>query len=139
MVGRVVVDNSVLVPLFFPDEQAEFSDVVLSKIQDGTRLIAPRLAVIEFGNTVLKGIRQSRISQETGDAAPGDFVELPIEFLDSFSESHLPRVMKLAQKQGLSAYDATYLALAMDEGAKLATLDAALRRAAESEEVGFIS
>ncbi len=138
MVEKIVIDNSVLVPLFFPDEQAEFSDRVLRRVHDGVHLIAPRLALIEFGNVVLRGVRQKRISQSVGDAALSDFMQLPVQFIDSFAETQLSRVMRLAQRRGLTAYDATYLALAIDEGAALASLDSALRVAAEAERVEFL-
>jgi predicted nucleic acid-binding protein len=44
-------------------------------------------------------------------------------------------VARLARKHALSFYDACYLALAVDERARLATLDASLARAAKDEGV----
>jgi predicted nucleic acid-binding protein len=48
-------------------------------------------------------------------------------------------VLRLARTYRLSVYDASYLELAQREGAPLATLDAALRRAASAEGVPLIS
>jgi predicted nucleic acid-binding protein len=41
-------------------------------------------------------------------------------------------VMTIAREHRLTGYDATYLALAMEHGLKLATADATLRKAADA-------
>ena len=46
--------------------------------------------------------------------------------------------LDLADRHGLSVYDATYLQLAVDAGAALATLDQALQRAARAEGVEVV-
>lgn len=57
------------------------------------------------------------------------------------ADLHLPALLEaigLADKHHLSVYDALYLQLALDVDGELATLDADLRRAAESEQLGVI-
>jgi predicted nucleic acid-binding protein len=46
--------------------------------------------------------------------------------------------VELANRHGLSVYDAAYLDLALDVGAELATLDGDLRKAAEAEGVPLL-
>ena len=48
------------------------------------------------------------------------------------------RLMTLARKHRLTAYDAAYLELALREGIALATLDAELERAARAEGVTLV-
>ena len=47
-------------------------------------------------------------------------------------------VLSLARRHQLTVYDAAYLELARRDGLALATLDAALQRAARAEGVGLI-
>ena len=49
-----------------------------------------------------------------------------------------PAVIGLRRRHGLTGYDALYLDLALREDADLATLDAALARAARSEGVQVV-
>lgn len=54
----------------------------------------------------------------------------------AISLDHSPdseRVLRLARRHDLTAYDALYLELALRTGSTLATLDKALRRAAKAE------
>jgi predicted nucleic acid-binding protein len=60
--------------------------------------------------------------------------ELP---LASDLDPDLDRAMELAERHGLTFYDALYLELALRRDAPLATLDAALQRAAKSEGLAF--
>ena len=48
------------------------------------------------------------------------------------------RIAELAVKRGLTAYDAAYLSLAIEERAELATFDAALAAAARIEQIKVI-
>jgi predicted nucleic acid-binding protein len=132
------LDNSVLVPLFFTDESSKYSFMAIGRAKAGARLMAPRLAVIEFGSAVLNGTRNKRITVEVAQEALEAFGELPIEFVETFPVSQLARIVALGRRRSLSAYDATYLALAIDEGARLATLDGHLRNAALAEGIEVI-
>jgi predicted nucleic acid-binding protein len=57
--------------------------------------------------------------------------ELPLEVIQEAPQRMTGEIMALAREQQLSSYDASYLDLAMRKGLSLATLDAALIKAAE--------
>ncbi len=135
MVGGVVVDNSVLMPLFAPDEDAKYSERVLRSAQAGTRLLAPAFCMVEFGNAVLSCMRRKRMTQGEAWAALEELEAMPIEFSPGAVFRELSPTHAVAVNTGLSFYDATYLMLAMTKSARLATLDGALRKAAEKQGV----
>ena len=135
MVGAVVVDNSVLMPLVASDEDAVYSERVFRSAIGGTRLLAPALCMMEFGNAVLNCVRRERMTLGEAWVALDHLKELPIDFSAGAALRELAPTYALAHTTGLSFYDATYLMLAMTKSARLATLDNALRKAAEKQGV----
>ena len=95
-------------------------------------IVVPALWHVELANTLVQGAKRGRIN----DAAIAEFDrlirDLRVDTDHSLSQSGLGTLVSLARRHGLSAYDATYLELAMRLHATLATHDAALRRAAEA-------
>jgi predicted nucleic acid-binding protein len=136
--GAIVVDNSALLPLFLFDEADDYSRLILGQSAAGESLIAPSLCLLEFGNCIVKAVRQGRLSEAEAAIAHREFALLPVNFRDAAPASSIPLIHALAQRQSLSFYDAAYLALAINEEAKLATLDEALKRAAQAEGVTLI-
>ena len=135
MVGRVVLDNSVIIPLIAPDEDSAYSERVFESAQKGTRLIAPAFCVIEFGNAVLKCGLRERMTRAEVTIAHSRLSELPIEFADGLPVSELAAIHDLSISSGLSFYDGVYLRMAVVERAILATLDNGLRRAAHAQDI----
>ena len=136
--STIVVDNSALLPLFLADESDDYGQRVIDQIAAGSALIAPSLCLLEFGNGILKAVRRKRITEAEAAFAYRKFAMLPIAFREFTSPTSMPRIHDLAQRRILSFYDCAYLAMALDEGAKLATLDNALREAAKAEGVGLV-
>ena len=134
--GVIVVDNSALLPLFLHDEDDTYAQVVISQGIAGESLVAPSLCLLEFGNGILKAVRRNRLTGAEAAFAHRKLAQLPIEFLEPVkSATGLPLIHALAQRHALSFYDAVYLSLALDTGARLASLDAALAGAARAEGV----
>lgn len=136
--GLIVVDNSVLLPLFLADEADDYAQLVIRQHLTGESLVAPSLCLLEFGNGILKAVRQKRLSEAEATFAHRKFAMLPIDFRELADTSTLPLIHALAQRRSLTFYDAAYLALALNEGAKLASLDDALIKAAKAEGVELI-
>jgi predicted nucleic acid-binding protein len=135
MVGGVVLDNSVLIPLVVADEDPAYSERVLQSAEKGTRILAPSLCLLEFGNTVLTCVRRERMTMAEVWTAHERVAELPIEFAGALSFHEMPAIHALAISTGLSFYDASYLMLAMVKCTRIATLDKALRAAAKTQGV----
>ena len=122
----MIVDASVLLCAFFPDEAQVQAQALLREHAAGReRLKAPALVVYEVTNAVWQAERRGRISSAQSDeilqAASGLDIELvPLNWGES---------LPLARRFGRSAYDAAYLTLAERLGERLVTADERLYNA----------
>jgi predicted nucleic acid-binding protein len=122
----MIVDASVILSAFFPDEAQVQAQAVLRQHAAGReRLKAPTLIVYEVTNAVWQAERRGRISSAQADeilrAAAGlDVVLLPLQWGES-----LPMARRFAR----SAYAAAYLALAEGQREPLITADERLYNA----------
>jgi predicted nucleic acid-binding protein len=91
----------------------------------------------EFANGLLSAQRRRRIYAERRQALLTEIGGLDIREDETPREQHWQSVSALADVYGLSVYDAAYLELAQRRRLPLATLDEALRRAAEKAGVAL--
>jgi predicted nucleic acid-binding protein len=97
--------------------------------------IVPSLWWYEVRNILLVNERRGR----TNVARSTVFLEqLAMLAIEIDYESNSSQIMDLARNSGLTAYDASYLSLAIREHLPLATLDKALRAAATSTGVSLL-
>jgi predicted nucleic acid-binding protein len=81
---------------------------------------------LEIRNSVLMGLRRKRITQDHAKAFLEMVESLPVQLTDPVSYDD---IFALADRYGLTVYDAAYLDLAIRENLPIASLDAALLRA----------
>jgi predicted nucleic acid-binding protein len=130
----VVIDNSVALAWCFEDEQTSGIMALLDRVAtDGA--VAPGLFPIEALNGLLSAERRGRIDSGVRRRLAGFLRDLPIAIDDETAGRLWNETAVLAQAHGLSAYDATYLELAVRIGLPLATSDLALIAAAGAEGV----
>jgi len=127
----IVVDASVALAWCFPDEASEYADAVLVALE-GRTVIVPAVWALEITNAVLVAERRKRMKQQDVRR----FVELLggltiIEHSQTVADT-VSHVLLLAREYNLSAYDAAYLDVAVQQGAPLATQDSALQKAGRS-------
>lgn len=134
----IVLDSSALIPLFLPDENDAYSQKIIQYALKSTPIITATFCLLEFGNVIAVSIRRKRLTEADASFAYKKLSALPITYKDFVTPAQLPNIHNIASRRGLSFYDALYLALAIDEGASLATLDAALKKAAMDEGVPLI-
>ena len=128
VLAAFVLDCSVAISWLMPDEyfEAHFLDQVAEK-----GAIVPSLWSLEVGNVLLLAERHKRISAEQRHKALYTLLELPI-IVDPMTSHHAwLETMELAERYGLTLYDASYLELALRRSLPLATFDKPLKRAAE--------
>ncbi len=126
-----VLDASALAGWLLPDEAGPDIPTIL---RDG-QAIAPWLLWVELRNILVVIERKGRIEpSETGEIL--EAVDALGISLDTAADSG--RVMSLARQHGLTAYDSTYLELALRRREPLASLDKALIAAARAEEVELL-
>ena len=127
----IVIDASVALAWCFPDEASDYADGVLVAL-DGRMAIVPAIWPVEITNALLVGERRKRIRQPEARR----FLELLkglsiLEDGQPFADT-VSNILPLAREYDLSAYDAAYLDVAVRHGTPLATLDAALQKAARA-------
>jgi predicted nucleic acid-binding protein len=125
----LVLDASVTISALIEEDQSEQARGILETIaKDGA--VVPALWSLEVGHILLRAERRrpARCGESAG--APETAVA-PADRVDHEMAGHAWHdTMALAERHGLTLYDATYLELSLRRGLRLATFDAALRRAA---------
>ncbi|MBI4172848.1 MAG: type II toxin-antitoxin system VapC family toxin [Actinobacteria bacterium] len=90
--------------------------------------LVPDLVYVEVANVLARYVRAGRLDQSDAGAGLEDVLGLPLAVRPSAQLA--PTALALALEHGLSAYDASYLALAEATGATLVTADGGLAAAA---------
>jgi predicted nucleic acid-binding protein len=124
---RLVVDASAVVAIVRGEpEQADLERILTDRVRARSPLIAPANIWLEIVNSLVR--RHRLLSRQVLEA---------IQRIDSFGvatidvdRSLVVLTLDLAERYGLTAYDAAYLALARTEDADLLTLDDELALAA---------
>lgn len=128
----VVIDCSFI--LAWGQNEQEFAACygVLERVVHQGGLV-PAIWALEVANGLLGGLKRKKITSQQVKNILADIADLPIEVDRRTHELAWTRILSLAERHGLTTYDAAYLELATRHGCVLATLDAALAKAAKSE------
>ncbi len=94
--------------------------------------LIPSLFPLEFANAVLMGVRRGKLTPAERERTMGFMAALPLELELAHPLASLGATLDLATAHRLSAYDAAYLELALRRRLPLASLDRALRQAADA-------
>jgi predicted nucleic acid-binding protein len=130
-----IIDASVACTWLLPDERAPAADRAFERLNLSTAL-APALLWYEVGNVLMIARRRKRIQFEQVREGMQKLRMLPIVACPIASDD---AILTLADRHGLTAYDAAYLALAIERYLPLATLDKQLLAAAPIEGVKLIA
>ena len=120
---RGVVDASVLVKMFLPEDD---SDVATGLLRDLEIRAVPELALAECANIFWTWVRRGRLSRELAWQCFDDLRALPLQVWSM--EDVLHDALSLAFEHDVTVYDATYVALARALALPFITADAALVR-----------
>lgn len=119
----LVLDCSVAMAWLLPDETSAYADSVLERLKDGYA-VAPTLWVQEVANVLLVSVRRGRVSKEDAQAFAGYLEALDIRISDPAPcMADMAWLVEFGDEHGLSAYDASYVLLAIGQDLPLATLD----------------
>jgi predicted nucleic acid-binding protein len=120
-----VLDNSVTMRWFFGDgkpQELAYAGRVLDALKKDSALV-PVTWGLEVANVIAKAEAKTLVTE----ARSGAFLEMlegiDIEVDNSTFAHALSDTLQLARRYKLSAYDASYLELALRKGVPLATLD----------------
>ena len=125
----LVLDASLALAWLFDDECTPAVDAVLADVgAHGAQV--PGLWRLEVANTLQMAVRRKRIAAAFRDQALQRLAVLPIA-IDTDTNHHAwTTTLRLADRFGLTLYDAAYLELAQRLTVPLASLDRELRAAA---------
>ena len=134
---RFVLDASVALSWLLPDETNEAADSLIDQVVLQPAL-APVLWLLETNNALLVVRRAGRIDEAVHERLRSSLTVLPVEFDAILSHATMEKTALLAERHGLSIYDAVYLELAARRSLPLATLDRALANAARAERIAVL-
>jgi predicted nucleic acid-binding protein len=127
----VTVDASAAAAWLLPDEANDAADRLFARARSGAvSLLAPGLWVWEIGNLLRMAVRRQRLTAELRDEAIEVLGRVTVHLDAPPVPAQMQRTLALADAEGLSYYDASYVELALRTGAAIATRDAAVRGAA---------
>jgi predicted nucleic acid-binding protein len=124
----LVLDNSAAMSLVMPDERDHPDALRLEQTMVLKNIIVPKLWKIEFANSLNMGIKRKRISREQVQLFQAQLNVFEIE--EDTVDTKIEILIDVAQQYGVTAYDASYLELAIRHQAILATNDKQLKAAA---------
>ncbi len=125
-----VLDASLALTWCFEDESTAFTDGIQTALLAGAICVVPPIWPSEVANGLRTAERRGRISAPDVDVFLVSLLQLPIQVVSLPPRIIFQEVLSLARTHGLTVYDASYLSLALRENVPLATLDNALRVAA---------
>ena len=130
----VVIDASLTLSWYFEDETTPATEAVLYRVAE-TGAIVPTLWRLEVANGFLAAVRRKRITADYRDESLTELSELTVTVDPDTDTFAWMTTLRLAERFGLTVYDAAYLELARRQALPLATLDVALGGAAEALDI----
>lgn len=127
----LVVDASIALAWCFEDEQTPEVMAVLDGVAE-TGAFAPALWPLEVLNGLFSAQRRRRLDREQRTTLAAFLRALPIRLDAGTAEAAWDATADLADRFGLTVYDAAYLEVSHRRELPLATLDRDLHRAAAS-------
>ncbi len=135
--AAVVLDASLILAWILPGEagSAQAGPVIERIVADGAA--APGLWRLEVANVLAIAERRGRLPAGSAVELIERLSDLPVAIDPETSARAWGATLALAQRHGLTVYDAAYLELAQRTGLPLATFDQALKKAAGAENVAL--
>lgn len=127
----LVIDNSVVMAWLFEDEVSAYADHILDQLPD-LNLLVPAIWSLEVSNVLLVAEKRGRLSNDDIYHFINLLMQLPIEIVVEDYRRSIQRILALGRSNEISAYDAAYLDLAIQNVCPLATLDHKLLEAAKN-------
>lgn len=126
---RLVVDSSIALAWCFADENDTYADAIAALFPQ-IEVVVPSLWHLEIGNALMVGERRGRNTQADTVQWTSFLRSLPVVIDAETMTRAWSDTLSIARSQNLSAYDASYLELALRLGLPMATLDSKLKAAA---------
>ena len=132
-----VLDSSVALAWILPDEHSDAVDQIADRLENDFAVV-PAVWPLEVLNALLTATRRARIGADDMQRLVSDLAALPIEVEQVDMAQMLEAVSALAQRHGMTSYDAAYVELAKRRGLPLATLDQKLKKVSLAERLSIL-
>jgi predicted nucleic acid-binding protein len=129
--GEFILDCSVTMAWYFKDEANAYAKAVRRSLS-GVGAVVPGLWPLEVANILVLGERHRRSTEAEASKWLRYMQMLPIRVDDETAARAWSDALHIARSYDLSAYDASYLELAIRLGLPLASLDDKLKATAAS-------
>ena len=126
-----VVDASVSFAWVYQSQATPETDQLLNDVAAGATVIVPALWYLEMSNVLLIAQRRHRLTAVQRKAALEKLTAMQFTVDEEGTRHAFGKTSELAEKYGLTIYDAIYLELALRRTLPLATRDEALKAAAK--------
>lgn len=126
-----VIDASVGFAWLHPTQATPETEKLLEQVGNGAQVVVPSLWFIEIANSLLVLQRRKKLTPDERKSALETLGALNLTVDEESAREAFRKVSELAEKHGLTAYDAVYLELALRRKLPLASRDEALRQAAK--------
>jgi len=129
--GEFILDCSVTMAWYFQDEGNAYAKAVRRSLSR-VAAVVPGLWPLEVANILVLGERRQRSTEAEASKWLRYLQMLPIRVDDETAARAWSGILHIARSYDLSAYDASYLELAIRLGLPLASLDDQLKTTAAS-------
>ncbi|MCD5406675.1 MAG: type II toxin-antitoxin system VapC family toxin [Desulfotomaculum sp.] len=134
-----VLDCSFAAALFLPDEKSEDISGFMLNLPENDRLMVPLLWWYEIANVLTVAVRRKQLDYSDVSEILLLFDQLKLETDREWGVEFSKEIHRLAQLYQLSAYDATYLELALRTSSSLATMDKQIIKAAQKNWYKYVA
>ena len=131
MSASFIVDASTGFAWVYQGQATAETDRLLNEVAAGAMVIVPALWYLEMANVLLIAQRRHRLTAVQRKAALEKLTAMQFTVDEEGTRHAFGKASELAEKHGLTIYDATYLELALRRSLPLATRDEALKSAAK--------
>jgi predicted nucleic acid-binding protein len=126
-----VVDASVGFAWVYQSQATSDTDKLLHEVAAGATVVVPGLWFLEMANVLLLAQRRKRLTAAQRQAALQKLAAMQLTVDEEGARQAFNKISELADSNGLTIYDATYLELALRRSLPLASRDEALKSAAK--------
>jgi predicted nucleic acid-binding protein len=134
---QVIVDASAALALYLKDEDGSYATSFADSL-DEYRIMVPPHWWVEVTSGLLMAERRKRINRNEVDKIMESLIVLEAEVIQIAPADFAEKIIPLSYTHKLTSYDACYLYLAIKQKAPLATLDKALKEAANKAGVAIL-
>ncbi|WP_017715706.1 type II toxin-antitoxin system VapC family toxin [Kamptonema formosum] len=116
-----LVDTSVVCQYFLAQTHTPETRVLVARMYEGDQLYIPEFCLLECANVLWKEVRFRGMPETNAEPIIRELLALPFQIVPV--SALLPSALQIGLSYQLPVYDSLYIALALDRGFSLITVD----------------